>query len=257
VCYDLPVWALTRQDLLSPRMLRPRRKISKLAQRFIDRVLYEDKLRSRTPHFNQFKGPGVEYTREEIASARLIGKNLSGAIFLNEMFAQMYPDAKFVYLVRNGLALCEGYMRRGKTPEFAAHRYRTLVNRMLDDCQKLPGASLLRFEDILSDPAQQLERLYESLDLDPTRATHLRLQNRKKLDEQGQHRTNGGAEWDVVWFPREEIGQHLDPNVNDRQLARLSESDRQAFLREAGDIMELLGYPTDASAGSSLEKNAA
>lgn len=242
--HDLPVLVSTRQDLFSTRVLRPRKKVSKRVQQFIDRVLYRDKLRSRTVHFNLLKGPNSEYTLQEIAESRLIAKNLNGAIFLSEMFAEMYPDAKFVYLVRNGLALCEGYVRRGRSPEWVADCYRTLVGKMMDDCERIPGATLVRFEDILNNPVDELLQLYADLDLDPVRASHVRLQLRKTIDERGRHRLEGGSEWDVVWLSLLDIEAHLDRHINDRQIRRLSANDRNAFLRNAGDVMEQVGYPT-------------
>ena len=255
--HDLPVIASTGQDLFSPTLFRPRKPVSKPVQRFIDRVLYNDKLRSRTVHFNLFKAPDLEYTLQEIAESRLAGKNVSGAVFLSDMFAEMYPDAKFVYLVRNGLALCEGYMRRRKSPEWAADCYRTLVRKMMDDCRRLPGATLVRFEDILNNPVDQLLQLYARLDLDQSRASHVRLQLRKMIDERGRHRVEGGAEWDVVWYKLRNIGAHLDRDINDRQIRRLGANDRNVFLRNAGDVMEQLGYPTGAATPSNTRRLAA
>jgi len=245
--HDLPVLVSTAQDLFSTRVLRPRKRVSKRVQRFIDRVLYRDKLRSRTVHFNLLKGPNSEYTLQEIAESRLIAKNLNGAIFLSDMFAEMYPDAKFVYLARNGLALCEGYMRRGRSPEWTADCYRTVVGRMMNDCARLPGATIVRFEEILDNPVDELLALYAKLDLDLARVSHVRLQLRKTIDERGRHRLENGSECDVVWCDLLDIKSHLDRDINDRQIRRLSASDRNAFLRKAGDAMEQLGYSTRQS----------
>lgn len=81
--YDLPMWLTTQRDFMSPRLEQPRPVVSERVQRFIDRVLYRDKLRSRIPHFNLYKAPGVEYTREEIKASRMIAKNINGATWLS------------------------------------------------------------------------------------------------------------------------------------------------------------------------------
>jgi hypothetical protein len=246
--YDAPVILATRQNLFSPRLMRPRKPISPRVARFIDRILYDEKLVSRHDQYNRFKSPGLEYTLAEIATARLLCKNLDGAIYLNDLFRSMYSDAVFVYLVRNGLAICEGRMRRGRTADECGRLYRQLAERMLADVQRLPNVFLVRFEDILQDPYAATLGLYGRLGLQPDEVTHVRVQLRGKLDGQGRHGVEGGTEWEVVWHRLDELADCLDPEINARQIRRLSAADREAFLREAGDVMDQFGYTTDPAA---------
>jgi hypothetical protein len=73
------------------------------------------------------------------------------------------------------------------------------------------------------------------------------MQIRRVMDEKGQHRLEGGAEWSVVWFDLDTIDSYFHRDVNKNQIKRLSQSNRDAFLREAGPTMEKLGYHTDGT----------
>jgi hypothetical protein len=113
---------------------------------------------------------------------------------------------------------------------------------MLAEAERHANTLLVRFEDVLHDPRGQLRRLWAHLRLDPQVVTHVRMQRRKTLDAQGHHRLECGAEWDLVWYPVEQLHQHLDRDINHRQVSRLSSDGRTAFLHRAGDVMRQLGY---------------
>ena len=44
----------------------------------------------------------------------MLSKNGTGTVFATDLLAKMYPDATFIALIRNGLAICEGFTRRGE-----------------------------------------------------------------------------------------------------------------------------------------------
>lgn len=89
LCYDLPVRVAMRQDIFHPLLLQPRKRVSLWVQRFVDRILYGEKLRARHESHNRYKFEGVEYTREEIADSRLLCKNVNGLIYTTGMFRAM------------------------------------------------------------------------------------------------------------------------------------------------------------------------
>jgi hypothetical protein len=248
--HDLPVIVGTAQDFFSPRLVKERKRPPSALQKFIDRVIYREKLRSQNVYFNRFKRPGVEYTRDEIKASRLVIKNIDGMIYGTDTFAEMYPDASFVGLVRNGLALCEGHLRRGRPAEELGRRYRLLVEKMRSDAERLPRYRLFRFEDLLTDPGGCMAELYQHCGLDIQRLQAVRMQVRRVMDRNGQHRLTGNTEWQVVWYDVSDLSSYFQPDVNENQLRRLQPADRDAFLREAGNTMEQLGYSTDVPAAS-------
>ena len=239
---DAPVLLSVRQDLFSPRLVQDRRQPSVITQRFIDRVLYRAKMASRDRRLNAERSPGVPYTRAELRQTRLLGKNLDGMIHMTDVFQKMYSQAHFVGLVRNGLALCEGHLRRGRSAKESGQRYNLLVRKMLDDARRSPRYEICRFEQILQVPLKTLRRLLVQLGLNPFSVSHLRIQARRYMNAEGKHTLSAGREWDVEWIEVDQVEKHLESDVNQHQLKRLSRADRLAFLRVAGDTMEELGY---------------
>ena len=244
VFHDAPMMALTGQDFFSPRSISPRKELSHLAQRFIDRVLYKEKLRSQNVFFNRFKHQDVEYSRQEIVSSRMVGKNVDGMIFVSDALDRMYPDATFIGILRDGLAVCESHLRKNRSAREIGMRYRVLGRKMQTDSRRFAHYQLIRFEDLMSDPIQSVRRLYDHAGLEFDKLRDVRMQIRRVIDEDGNHRLSGGAEWDVVWSDLDGLASHFQKDVNQHQINRLSAADRDAFLKEAGETMELLGYST-------------
>lgn len=250
VFHDAPAMVLTGQNFFSPRSINPRKKLSHLAQRFIDRVLYREKLRSQNVFFNRFKHQDVEYSREEILNSRMVGKNVDGMIFTSDALAGMYPGATFIGLLRDGLAVCESHLRKSRSAREIGYRYRVLGRKMWADAQRFAHYQLIRFEDLVSDPSRSMRRLYHHAGLEFDKLRDVRMQVRRVIDADGNHRLRGGAEWDVVWSDLDGLSSHFQKDVNRHQIQRLSAADRDAFLKEAGDTMELLGYPTSTASAN-------
>jgi hypothetical protein len=212
-------------------------------QRAIDATLFVAKLRARHAWNNRDRDEGVRYTTGEIARARLFGKNIDGIVFLTTMFQTMYPDATFFGLVRDGLALCEAHLRRRWTARAFGARYRALAGRMADDSLRLPRHHLVRFEDVLADPQAALATLQRAAGLDPDRMGKVRLQVKPRIGADGVRRLPPGTtDRQVVWYPHGSFQRHIEGEINEHQLRRLSPSDRREFLAEAAPTMARLGY---------------
>jgi hypothetical protein len=253
LCYDAPIILRQQQDFFSPRLIQPRTPLSSWAKRRVDAILYREKLRSDHPLLNGFKDAENRYTHEEIHTARLLAKNIDGMIFANDAWAEMYPDASFFGLVRNGLAICEGHMRRGRSATAIGRRYQILVDKMLDDSRRLPRYSVIRFESLLAAPRETLRRVCEHVGLRSEEITQIRMQTRRVMDADGNHRLCGNHEWDVVWLRPDELVPYFQRDVDRNQIRRLTPADRDAFLREAGRAMEQLGYSDSLSATANQE----
>jgi hypothetical protein len=113
---------------------------------------------------------------------------------------------------------------------------------MLDDAGRLPRYRMVRFEDLLAAPWETLQSACAHAGLDAGKVRQVRMQTRRVMDAQGNHRLCGTNEWDVVWLPLEQLKKYFQRDVDDNQIRRLSVDQRDAFLKEAGLAMERLGY---------------
>ncbi len=251
--HDVPILVGHGQDFFSPRLIKPRKQLSLWAKKRIDRILYREKLRSQHPLLNLYKSPDVVYTQDELVQARLLCKNIDGMIYANDTFVEMYPDAAFFGLVRNGLAVCEGHLRRGRPAAETGWRYQLLVDKMLRDAKELPRYQIMRFEDLICNPVQTLQSLYSHVGLDLEKLRQLRMQVRRVMDAQGNHRLNGASEWNVVWLEPSELPSYFQQDVDQNQIKRLSQADRDAFLKQAGSAMERLGYDVTGQGGETSD----
>ncbi len=239
---DLPLILASGQDFISPRNWSPRAPIGARTQDFIRRVLRRAKLSSTHEYLNRFKSPDVYYTDDERSRSRMLGKNLDGMAFLSDTMIQMYPEAEVVGLIRNGFAVCEGHVRRGRPAREVGRLYRMVVEKMLSDQESAPNYHIVKFDDLLQRPVRELKHLFVQLGLNPFQLKHVRLQQRKRISQEGLHELQGDCEWSLQWLTLEDLPNHLDHDIDARQSERLSRRDRDQFLLEAGDVMERLGY---------------
>ena len=240
--HDAPILMRQGQNFFSPRLVKPRKSLSRWSENLIDRILYREKLRSNHPLLNQYKTASLEYTRDEIVDSRLLCKNIDGMIYGNDAFRQMYPDATYFGLVRNGFAICEGHVRRGRSAEEIGWRYKVLAEKMLADADRFSNCHMVRFEDLVADPMGTVASVYGVAGLDVERLGKVRMQVRRVMDANGNHQLVGDSEWDVVWLTFSELSNYFNQDVNLNQIKRLTSADRDAFLKEAGSVMERLGY---------------
>lgn len=240
--YDFPLALSGRRDLFNPDDLSERPTLSPWAMRHIDRVLYRERFVARHEMHNRFVSEGVLYTDEVLARARLFCRNLNGVVLMTDNFAAMYPDATFFGLIRNGLSLCEGLMRRGRSVESSAELYCRLADKMLADSERYERYRIARFEDILRDPLKEMAALYQHADLDFGQIEKIRLQTHPTLSRSGEHRLERGKEGQVVWYTRDQVESHFRPDIDAIQQDKLTATDRDSFLKVAGATMEKLGY---------------
>ncbi len=228
---DLPVILATGEDVFSPRKWQPRRQLGYFAQYLIRHVLRQALRGSVHDHLNRFKFAGTEYQTSEIANSRLLGKNLDGTTFLTDTFREIYPRANFVGIVRNGLAVCEGHVRRGRKAGDVGRLYRVVGEKILQDQASIPDYQLVHFEKLITNPLPQLQQIFRRLGLDPLEVKQVRQQARKTMNDQGEHRLNGVSEWEVCWLDFQELRASFDPQINDRQIRLLSQEIARIFLR--------------------------
>lgn len=236
----LPIVAGTGQHFFGYRRLTERKRLPRLLSGYLDLLLYFHK--GLDPDNQRQSGFG-DRTRQR-TNGRLLCKNVNGIVMLTPIFAAMYPNATFIALIRNGLAICEGFMRRGATAVEVGELYNTVCHQIIQDGERMENYHIVRFEDILADPQTTVQNIYTRAGLDFTAANRFRLQAKPSMSKNGSATYMFGGKKDraVHWFSLEELPQALRTDVNDNQIARLSPADKEAFMEKAGDMMHYFGY---------------
>jgi hypothetical protein len=210
-------------------------------QHYVDSILF---LRKLTAHNNQFDPDGHKNRAAEIARRRLLCKNVNGVVFSTPLFSRMYPNAIFIGLVRNGLALCESFVRRGKSADEFGRMYDAVCQRMITDSQQFRNYFIVRFEDMISNPTEFVRFIYSRLGLSVEDVNVFKLQAKQSMDRDGSRKYTFGGKKDreIRWFPLERISDYFRKDVNDNQIAQLNQQDRETFLNHAQKSMEYFGY---------------
>jgi len=238
--FSLPVVITTRQLILWPKHLNERNAIPRFAMHYIDWQLYWSKL---TAPVNRSRNGCAARSLRDIARARLLCKNVNGVVLGTDLFRAMYPDATFVALVRNGLALCEAFVRRGWTAVDFAIMYERVCQKIIRDAERVDNYHVVRFEDMMRAPTAFIQEVYALASLDVGAVKRFRLRAKPSMDSGGVRKTTfGGADGEVRGFGLDEIEGVLRKDVNENQIARLAEQDRQTFLKHAGRSMATFGY---------------
>jgi hypothetical protein len=217
------------------------RRVPRFMMPYVDLFFFADKM---TTQNNRFKQENVRYVLKELKNCRFLAKNVNGLVLASDIFSEMYPDATFIALVRNGLALCEGFMRRGWSAQEVGRMYETVCQKMLHDSRAMPNYRIVRFEEMVSDPVGFMKKIYSFAGLDADRVEKVRLQAKRSMNKDGtRNYTFGGSkDRETHWFSIEELGSNVRNDVNANQIARLNAADRETFLKQAGNSMEILGY---------------
>ena len=240
--YDYPIRLITRQDFFRPRLLEERKRVPKFLREYIDRILYHGRFTAMVETHNLYKSDSERYTREDLAGCRLLTKGLDGIVFTAQLFHEMYPDARFFGLVRNGLAICEGYVRRGATPEMFGNLYNVVGEKMLEVSEKIPHYHILRYEDMVADPVTFLRKVYPLADLNIDEVPKFRVLTRPITDKDGKRVLMKGEFRQVLWYPLNELKASIRSDINENQIRQLGAENKARFLSVAGKTMEKLGY---------------
>jgi len=238
--FYIPIWIVARQHIFWPGLLDNRNKIPRYMMHYIDALFYFNKLTVRE---NQFKAEGIQYAKAEIGKSRMLTKNGTGTVLATELFSEMYPDATFIALVRNGLALCEGMVRRGYSAEDAGRVYEKICQKMIHDSHHMDNYYVVRFEDMISDPVRFIEEIYGYAGLDISLVAKFRFEAKASTDRDGALSFTVGADYKkMYWFEKEHLKDYFRQDVDENQIAALTTQDQHTFLKQASRSMEHFGY---------------
>ena len=191
------------------------------------------------------KRRGEKYSRAEIEATRLTAKNIEGLCFLYPFFKSIYPDARFVSVTRDGLASCESKLRHGRarSATHAAEVYRAEVGYMIEISEKDPDCMVLRYEDIVTSPLEQVKELYAFLGLALAPTQEFRMATREFIGREKTKLAGQRVQAGKDWYTQQELtASFVQPDVNKKAAARLAAQDRSEFVRIAGPVLEKLGY---------------
>jgi len=232
--------------LFDIKYLEPRKPLSKVAALFFDYCLYKEKMKTLHHDDNKWKFEGIEYSVEEVKASRLISKNLNGIVFLTDILFDMYPDATFICLLRDGLALCESHLRHGRIAsarEFGI-LYSKVAEKMIHDSETIKNYHFVKFEDLAASPLDTLDKLYSFASLDIREVKKLRLKAKRHLDGKGDWKSDHEL-GRKIWIPFEEVPAFIDPNVNKHHVRNLSEEQKRDFMEFGKASMEYFSYSNE------------
>lgn len=209
---------------------------------FYDSIFYKYKKKNYNNPYNRFKYKNIPSSKNEIKNTVLCLKSVHYDIKLTNFFSRIYDNIFFIGLVRNGYALCEGWIRRGKTAEFSGKRYREYCERMIRDSKRYKNYRIIKFEDIINDPFGMASELYKFTQLKPISLEKLRFKVKKILTKDGLHKVKYGKEDVKYWFNSKNVKDLLDPKINLIQIKKLSEADKEDFETFAYPILEYFDY---------------
>lgn len=217
-------------------------------ERFSKKSFQEDQ-------FNREKRPGVTYDEGDFDSLIVCTKLVSAwevdplrkllkrndALKYIPILKRTFPEVKIVFLVRNGLAIAEGWGRRGADIQTAARWYAQYINSYEKHVEKYPGDSMIvRFEDLLNDPFESATQLFHRLSLSNDPLDHLRIAIKPTI--RSNHDIVNATRKNKIWIDRENWRNYLDISINEAQIERISVEDRRKFVSANLEIMERYGY---------------
>ena len=239
--WGLPVVLSSRQHMFYVRNFDERNRIPPIIATYIDWLFFQSKTNSI---MNRVKdAQGTKYTREEVKNARLLCKNTNGVVFTSQELQRVYPDAIFISLVRNGLALCDSYIRRGSSAKEFGQIYEWISQKMISDETSLRNYYIVRFEDLLNDPISFVKDVYIKAGLDLTQVGKFGLKAKTSIDKDGVRKLMFGSfAGERVWVPLERLGDHIRKDVDKNQIDRLRPEEIREFLKYANNSMKYFGY---------------
>ena len=177
-----PILVAEKRDIFGAWLWEDRPAFSSFTKNRIDNILYHERFGALLPSENLYRYENIKYTFEQLAQARLFCKNLNGLIFISRNLAEMYSDATFIGLVRNGFAVCEGHIRRRRySANEIAMYYQRGCQRLIEDSQRIKNFHIFRFEDVIEHPVELLKKIYM--------VSELELQKVNKLKRTGTLKT--------------------------------------------------------------------
>lgn len=195
------------------------------------------------PGFTRF---AAERTRLSLAGRDAAARAQAKAVTLKVMghhivFANAIEAAfdshRHIILTRHPLAMCEGFIRGGKSERAAVATYNGIVRNMMGIARR--GALQVTFEAMIADPAAFCARLQADLGL-TSPADGLIRYKRKTFGAERTTRDHGARE--VVRLTPDELRREIDANANRDAVSRLTDAQRRSIWQATRETASAFGY---------------
>ncbi|MEM7120936.1 MAG: sulfotransferase [Pseudomonadota bacterium] len=182
--------------------------------------------------------PATERDAKPGASSVVL-KVMDHHIAMNPTLATSFPSTSQVVLVRHPLAQCESLLRHGLDIGQATAWYVDVMRRMIR-LAETPGTIVCRFDNLVRDPFAERDFLYDKLGLTRPQPDGFALK-RKKF---GAERTTDVkvAAGDYVDVTPGNVAELIDKDVNERSIARLSDSNKEHVWKATDEVASYFGY---------------
>ncbi len=184
--------------------------------------------------------PAQELACKPAARATVI-KLMDHHLCMNRVIDAAFRETEQVILMRHPVAQCESLARSGLTTEQAVAWYLDVCERFLRLTEQR-NVHLVKFEDMVRDPFAVRDQLYNKLGINLPDSGSIRFKRKKFGD---QRTANEVAVGDYVEMTRENVSDLLDPNVNEKSLARVPRERQELIWKRVAKIAAQLGYHAD------------
>lgn len=174
------------------------------------------------------------------APARLLTKAMNYGLALVPDLLALWPDARFVGLIRDGRAVCEGLIVRGAGVAEASAAYAFVGQQLIDlEAEGLPLRTW-RFEDLVADAPGTAAAIYGFCGLDRAAVRGVCLQDKERIPKPG----GGVAGMRKVahFYDFAEMGRHMRADANAGALDRLPAAAREEIAARCRPVLAHFGY---------------
>mgnify|MGYP006294639927 FL=1 len=194
---------------------------SSWTSKLIYNKIHNYKMESLRHPFNSYVNEHQKYKKESMAASIPCLKSVNKDIFLTDLLSSSYSNFYFIFLMRDVYALCESYRRRGANIPKFFRMYSRVLKKLQSIPVDIPNYCCVDFEDILHDPFRVSEKLFEFLEVSPSRLPKIRLKSKRVVSTGGHHSVIYGSEGEKYWFSPTTIRDAIDSRVDSLQSNRL------------------------------------
>lgn len=185
-------------------------------------------------------------TMADVAPDRYVEKPNARALVLKVMghhivFAKTieagFETHRHLILTRHPLPMCEGLVRGGTPEDRAVAMFNAIARNMMDIAAR-DDTLVLKFEDMIADPAGFCRSLYERLNLAPPPDGMVGF----KVKKFGADRRDTSAEGVYTRFSYSELPDRIDATVNRKAVERLDDATKTRIWTATQDKARIFGY---------------
>lgn len=211
---------------------------SNFVRQGVDREELRDSLVSDRPesYADAVRSVFAHYARNH--GKKLYGDKTPGSVTQIKSLAALFPEARFIHIIRDGRAVALSYMERPEwgpsTAAEAAHHWRNRVLRGRHAGSELPGRYLeVKYEDMVSNPEEKTREMCDFLGIEYD-------DRMLSFHKQSEGFISSTKNPDAF----RNLSQPIQGELRDWR-AEIKSSDREIFEAIAGELLAELGYSVE------------